>query len=519
MYKLFLCLRYLRRRYIALVAIIGMALCVFMVLVVVSVMNGFLDLVARAAQGMMGEVIVDAPDGMGHYDDFIAELNALPEVRSATPVIYSAGFLRFGPMRRPLMVSVVGMRLPEATAVSTFAQGLHPPELQASPAFVVPESLRPSLREQNGQWQKVIDRLTSIRDNLEEILATEEENPGTRRDAGAAESLEADKDKFSRRIAQYRLHQYDEKLPGIIFGVDLPGTTRRDSKTGQYERYRGVGEKVVLTLFPIGRTGPTALTQPVPKTFALVGDSRTGIYQIDNGFVYVDFDTLQKLLEMDARQDVEGGAGLPGLCSQIQIKVEGANHEKRLLAVAEKVRKVWEAVQQRHPQAALVGVRTWRQKQALYVGPIEKQRTLVTIMFGVISMVAVVLVFAIFYMMVVQKTKDIGVLKSIGASSAGVAGIYLLYGCAVGLVGSAIGAVGGYWFVRRINAIHDWIAETFDWQVFDRQAYLFEKIPSQVQGEVIVGVLVGAMVAGILGATLPAIRAARMQPVEALRYE
>ena len=239
------------------------------------------------------------------------------------------------------------------------------------------------------------------------------------------------------------------------------------------------------------------------------------MYQIDSLHVYVDFKVLQEKLNMDG-----GGVGQP-LCSQIQVKVaDGGDDEEALLATADAIRVVWNNLaDEKGMPRHLANIQTWRQRQALYLGPIEKQRDLTTIMFGIISLVAVALVFSIFYMMVVQKTKDIGVLKSIGASSGGVAGIFLTYGAAVGLVGSIIGAIIGYVFVRQINPIHDWIAETFKWRMFDRQAYMFDRIPNEVSGTVLIGVMISAILAGVLGALLPALRAARMQPVEALRYE
>ncbi|NQU76797.1 MAG: ABC transporter permease [Planctomycetes bacterium] len=524
MYKLFLCLRYLRRRYIAMVAIIGMALCVFMVLVVVSVMNGFLGLVENAAKGMMGDVVVDAAaEPIAYYDEFIGLMKAkLPDdILAATPVIYSYGLLRIGP-EYTQTVRVIGVRLPEAAAVSTFTEGLYPPQLKASPAFAVPASMRKELLARLGTYRTRIDQLQSIINDRSEQLAAEQEKDPARQDKWLIGTLERNIANANSQISSIRrLYGYDEELPGIILGVDIPGTTVRDEVSGSYTRYVEVGQKVQLMVIPTGRT-VTALTEPVKKRFTFVGDSRMGIYQIDSGSAYVDFDTLAELIDLGPRPDADTGQVDPGRCSQIQIKVKGTDNETHLRAVAEKVRLLWEQFSADRGEADLLArptVQTWREKQSQYIGPIEKQRDLVTIMFAIISLVAVVLVFAIFYMMVVQKTKDIGILKSIGASSGGVAVIYLMYGSAVGLVGSVIGAVGSYWFVRRINPIHDWIATTFSWRVFDRRAYLFDQIPNTIQLEVIAGVVVGAMLAGLLGAMLPAVRAARMQPVEALRYE
>ncbi len=140
-------------------------------------------------------------------------------------------------------------------------------------------------------------------------------------------------------------------------------------------------------------------------------------------------------------------------------------------------------------------------------------------MFGIISLVSVVLIFAIFYMIVVEKTRDIGVMKALGASSGGVAQIFLAYGAAIGLIGSILGTVGGYYFVRHINAIHDAVGRWFGLQMWSKDWFLFEKIPNDVNPSTALAIVAGAIAAGLVGAMVPAIRAARMQPVEALRYE
>ncbi len=547
MYKLFLCLRYLRRRYIALVAILGMALCVAMVLIVVSVMNGFLDLVADAAKGMMGDVIAESGGaGVPHYEDLIERIEEIDGVEAATPVVYSQGLLRIGPSYTQ-SVQLAGIEMSSATKVSRLGDGIYPDELKAAPKFAVAEALRPALRQIREQYlperdrfreslQQVEDRLDEATTKLQEYkesLAVERAKPLAEQDAAAIAGLgksirilakgigldEIREGRLRLKIARInRQELYDEEMPGILLGSDLPGVAERDSNTGEYTRHLKVGEKVLLTLLPVGPVRST--TQVVRQPFTVVGDCRMGIYQVDSRTAYVDFHKLQQFIELDAASRPDGLAR----CSQIQVKVSAPATEARISEVARKVNAEWlrcEADRQAFPGLAesRAVVRTWREKQAAYIGPIETQRTLVTIMFGVVSLVAVVLVFAIFYMMIVQKTKDIGVLKSIGASSGGVAGIFLLYGAAVGLVGSILGAIAGCAFVHYINPIHDWVARVSGTVVFDKKAYMFDRIPNQIDPRVVVWIVVGAIVAGVVGATLPAIRAGRMQPVEALRYE
>ena len=97
MYIVFLTLRYLRSRVIAYFAIAAVALCTFVIILIMSVFGGFLDKLKFKARGLLGDIVVDNAmyQGFPLYDDFIAEIKAWPEVIEATPVVYSYGLLRF----------------------------------------------------------------------------------------------------------------------------------------------------------------------------------------------------------------------------------------------------------------------------------------------------------------------------------------------------------------------------------------------------------------------------------------
>ena len=130
MYKLFLCLRYLRRRRIAFLSIIAVCLCTAMVLIVVSVMNGFLQMVIDRSRGMLGDLVMEnqSLQGFPFYQEFIDEIKKDPEVKDriyeATPVIISYGVIRFPSDQITKPAQIVGIRLDETCRANDFGKGL-----------------------------------------------------------------------------------------------------------------------------------------------------------------------------------------------------------------------------------------------------------------------------------------------------------------------------------------------------------------------------------------------------------
>ena len=128
-------------------------------------------------------------------------------------------------------------------------------------------------------------------------------------------------------------------------------------------------------------------------------------------------------------------------------------------------------------------------------------------------------ILATFYMIVVEKTKDIGILKALGAPSSGVMSIFLGYGMSLGTLGTGAGILLGLVFVRFINETADVVSMVTGHEVFDPTIYYFSEIPTIVSPWMVAGVAAGAITIAVLASVLPAIRAARLHPVEALRFE
>ena len=547
MYKLFLCLRYLRSRAIAYIAVMGVALSVMLLVITVSVMNGFLDKIEHAAKGLFGDIVIDAPsqDGVAYYDELIAAIKKdVPEVQAGSPFIISYAVLQV-PYQQAVrnLIQVAGIRLPERTGVSDFAKGLYVQQGGAAPTFDPPvELMVRRVGEAVGATRKIYDREDLVVDkagrhspaqedllrNLKTALDFQQEGADNlhfaaenRRHLQFLEEQktkaddEGDKDLSKRlkdQIDHLQVRTPEAAEDHVILGLGIPGLSIRTDK-GETVRILGPGSNIVLNVFPLGRPGGSSMGMtPNNRRFTIVDDCFTDVQSIDTNIVYVPFDTLQRLNNMDEPNT---------RCSQIHLKVApGVANEGQLQAVAKKVRDVVAEFRKRNPDLARrLEVLTWRQRQEGIIAPIEAQRTLVVIMIGVSAIVCLVLIISIFYIIVFQKTREIGVMKAVGASGWGVASIFLGYGAAVGLIGAAIGTLLGQQFVKHINPIRDWVKEVFGLNPWSAKSYMFEKIPNTVDWGSVALIVVGAIAAGLLGALVPSIRAARMQPVEALRYE
>lgn len=645
MYKVFLCFRYLTRKWIAFFAVAAVMLCTAMVLVVISVMGGFLDMVKERTRGLLADLIVDnySLQGFPHYQEFIDQITTdMPDrVEAATPIVYNYGTLRFGDgITKP--VYLVGTRLQESFHTNEFRESLYYEKYypgttsfaeQKQPAFGFDEDLNPLLppdleasleagrnadaarAEQTGEepdpafifarehgrhfrgpglydspvfsavyW---LERIGSDLDAFAEELSLQLLQPPPQRDLESSRvqlpsfrkdvarvreriqpaalpeavleplaQLEKSIDEFPAALdkndaewmtrlldlmlasVQYQLSELSEllgpgyvgrELPGVIIGRDMIGKPLEGS---EYQRYYSRGERVFITMVPFTRKGSIAPSGPISKAMRYVDDSRYGIYEIDSRNVYFDFEMAQKWLGMGSQKlDEELGGGYsPPRATQIQIKLVAdadLNEARDLIEAAwfEFTRRI----EQTRPQGTTdddlmlmsnCAVETWKQRQRQYISAVEKEKVLVTILFAIISVVAVFLVGVIFYMIVQQKTRDIGIIKSLGGTSSGVAAIFVGYGFLVGVVGAFLGLLSGTVFVRYINEIQDKLAEwNPELRVWSRETYIFDTIPNRVDPNEAAVIVIVAILASILGSLIPAYRASRVWPVESLRYE
>jgi len=164
-----------------------------------------------------------------------------------------------------------------------------------------------------------------------------------------------------------------------------------------------------------------------------------------------------------------------------------------------------------------VTVQSWKENRRQYIAAMEKEQTMLSAMFSLVGITTVFIVFVVFYMIICHKTKDIGILKSVGVSSGNIIGLFLFFAFLVGVVGSCLGTVCGWLFLIRINSIESWLFDRFGFQLWDRTIYAIGDIPSDVKPAVLVPIIISAIVACLIGALIPTWQATRLKPVETLQ--
>jgi lipoprotein-releasing system permease protein len=481
-YVLLLCWRYLRTRFLAVVCVVSVMLGVATLVVVNSVMSGFSTKLRDRLHGLLSDVVVETPNynGFPLSDDEmmrrVRESPAGPFVEAMTPTIEVVAIINFEYSVRPDLfimgdrqkvtrpVHLIGIDPKGRTAIGGFAEHLTDPELRDNPSFKLSAKAMAWFEFQNPLPYRLAPLLP---DGWPPGVPPPEDPPETPRDP-----------------------------KGMIVGMALASFKEKDPNTGELvdKFLLQPGDTVNVLTVGAGKRD----VEPIFSPFVVAGYIRTEMAEYDSNFVFVPLDYLQIL------------RGTPGHSTHLQIKLKDYGQAK---FVVDELRKIFPNSYNTYV------VSTWEDKQGALLAAIDIERGILNLLLFLIIGVAGFSILAIFSMIVAEKTRDIGILKSLGASSHGIMAIFLGYGLLLGLVGSVLGTLLGLAITFNINEIELWLSQLTGRQIFDRSVYYFDKIPTNVQPMNVFLLNAGAVGIAVLFSILPALRAAMLHPVRALRYE
>lgn len=528
MYKLFLCWRYLRTRWIALASVISVTLGVATMIVVNSVMEGFAREMEGRIHGILSDVVFESQNLEGFYDAeaHMARIRdvAGPYIAGMTPTVAVPGQLRFevDGHEQTRHVSFIGVDEATYGSVSDFNRYLRHPQNRKQLDFklrdggydapegeIVASALRRAgwpRRWSNAEKQQ--QRKATVAEAPAASAPTEHAPPETvvrdgyvyHRARASLPKLEdaqpaapAPTNPFMASDAKKSFDPARQTHTGIVLGIGIARVAAAD------------GQKfLVLPGDDVKVTVPTAATPPKPAsdTFTVVDLYESQMTEYDANFIFMPLRNLQ-----DMRGMFNPSTGV-GNVTSIQIRL---HNEADGVRVRDMLREAF--------PGGYYGVYTWRDKQGPLLAAVRMQTAILNVLLFLIIAVAGFGILAIFCMIVAEKTRDIGILKSLGASSRGVKGIFVGYGLSLGMVGAGAGLAIGLVFVANINRIADVLARLTGREVFDPSIYYFQQIPTIVEPLTVVWIVTGAMAIAVVASILPARRAARLHPVEALRHE
>ncbi len=272
-------------------------------------------------------------------------------------------------------------------------------------------------------------------------------------------------------------------LSGVVFGAELADRF-----------FLRVGDPVVL-ISPLG--GPSTPLGPAPRMqrFRLAGIFRSNFFQFDESFVYTSLPAAQAFMKLD---DVVTG---------IEVRTVDPYRSQAI------------AAQAIASQEGLFFARDWKTFYPGFFSALKTERVMMFVLLSFIMVVAGFIIIATLIMMIMEKSRDIAILKAMGCDDDGVLRVFATQGFLIGLAGIGLGLGTGLVITWNLARIQNVVERVVGFDVLPANVYQLQQLPYHIVPLELALIALIAMVLSIGATLLPCWQAARLDPAEALRYE